>query len=153
VADPESRRSVTDLNATTVPTPLFPPGRYGRRRAPRRPRRWLAVLLATLVAVASGGIGYRLYKQYGDKEYTPLILSETERTEDHVTIRFQVRSRSGREPAVCRVRARARDGLVVGASDVPVAAGRRVTRTFTLPTSERAFVVDIATCRTATTDR
>jgi hypothetical protein len=111
------------------------------------------VLLATVVAVASAGIGYRLYKQYGDDEYTPLILAETERTADHVTIRFQVRSRSGREPAVCRVRARASDGLVVGSADVPVPAGRRVTQTYTLVTSERAFAVNIPTCRAASGNR
>ncbi len=107
------------------------------------------MLLATVVAAASGAVGYRLYRQYGDHEFTPLILAETERTDDRVTIRFQVRSRSGREPALCRVRARASDGRVVGAADVPVPAGRRVTQTFTLVTSARAFVVEIPTCRVA----
>jgi hypothetical protein len=94
-----------------------------------------------------------MYRQYGDGEYTPVVLSETERAADHVTIRFEVRSRSGRDPAVCHVRARAEDGLVVGAADVPVAAGKRVEQTYTLATTERAFAIDIPQCRAATTDR
>ena len=137
---------MTDQDATA--TPVFPPGRYGRRRAERRRRPWLTVLLGALVMVASAGIGYRLYKQYGDPEHSPRILSESERTADHVTIRFEVRS-DGRNPAVCIVRARAQDGLVVGSAEVAVPAGKRVVQTYTLATRERAFVVDIPKCRRA----
>jgi hypothetical protein len=133
-------------------SPTFPPGRYGRRRAQRPSRRWLTVLLACVVAVALGAIGARLYTQYGDREYTPLILAETERTDDHVTIRFEVRSRSGRDPARCLIRARAQDGLVVGTAEVAVPAGRRVRQTYTLATSERAFAIDILWCRSAARD-
>jgi hypothetical protein len=137
---------VTDQDATA--TPVFPPGRYGRRRAERRRRPWLTVLLGLLVMAASTAIGYRLYKQYGDPEYTPRILSEQERTGDHVTITFEVRS-DGRRPAVCVVRAQANDGLVIGSAEVPVPAGKRVVETYTLATRERAFVVDIPKCRPA----
>ena len=137
---------MTDQDATA--TPVFPPGRYGRRRAERRRRPWLTVLVGALVMVASAGIGYRLYKQYGDPEHSPRILSESERTADHVTIRFEVRS-DGHNPSVCIVRARAQDGLVVGSADVPVPAGKRIVQTYTLATRERAFVVDIPKCRAA----
>lgn len=137
---------MTDQDATAAP--VFPPGRYGRRRAERRRRPWLAVLLGVLVMIASAGIGYRLYKQYGDPEHSARILSESERTADHVTIRFEVRS-SGRTPAICIVRAQAKDGLVIGSAEVPVAAGKRVEQTYTLLTRERAFVVDIPKCRPA----
>lgn len=144
--DKTSWDAVTDQDATAAP--VFPPGRYGRRRADRPRRPWLVVLLGVLVMVASAGIGYRLYKQYGDPEHAPRILSESERTADHVTIRFEVRG-DGRNPAVCIVRARAKDGLVIGSAEVPVAAGKRVVQTYTLVTRERAFVVDIPKCRPA----
>lgn len=104
--------------------------------------------MGVLVMVASVGVGYRLYRQYGDPEHSARILSESERTADHVTIRFEVRS-DGRSPAVCIVRARAKDGLVIGSAEVPVAAGTRVVQTYTLVTRERAFVVDIPKCRPA----
>jgi hypothetical protein len=139
---------VTDQHATADAAPTFPPGRYGRRRAERRRRPWLAVLLGAAVALASAGIGYRLFQQYGDPEHAPRILAETERTDSLVTIRFEVRS-DGRRPAVCLVRARANDGLVVGSAEVPVPAGKRVVQTYTLVTRDRAFVVDIPKCRPA----
>jgi hypothetical protein len=104
--------------------------------------------MAALVLTASAGIGYRLFKQYGDPEHAPRILAETERTDHRVTIRFEVRSRDGR-PGVCVVRARADDGLVVGSAEVPVSAGKRVVQTYTLVTRERAFAVDIPKCRPA----
>src|SRR4029450_10046702 len=130
-----------------TPAPISPPAGCGARRAERRRRPWLTVLVGALVMVASTGIGYRLYKQYGDPEHAaqiladsqhtrahrlykqygdpehaPRILSESERTADHVTIRFEVRS-DGRNPAVCIVQAKAQDGLVIGSAEVPVPAG------------------------------
>jgi hypothetical protein len=99
-----------------------------------------------LVLAASVGIGYRLYEQYGSPDYSPRLLAETERTADHVTIRFEVRSRNSDRPAVCRVRARALNGAEVGSAEVPVPAGARVVQTYTLVTSQRAAVVDIPHC-------
>jgi hypothetical protein len=111
------------------------------------------VVLATVVAVAAAGLAYRLYVQYGDDSYTARILSESERTDDRVTIRFEVRSPSGAGPVTCAVRARSRDGAVVGTAEVPVPAGTRVEKTYTLRTSARAFVVDIPRCWAASDDR
>jgi hypothetical protein len=102
--------------------------------------------LFVLVLAASAGIGYRLYEQYGSPDHSPRILAETERTADHVTIRFEVRSRHADRPAVCRVRARALDGSEVGSAEVPVPAGARVVQTYTLATRQRAAVVDIPRC-------
>ena len=99
-----------------------------------------------LVLAASLGIGYRLYEQYASPDYSPRILAETERTADHVTIRFEVRSRDADRAGVCRVRARALDGSEVGSAEVQVPAGARVVQTFTLFTSQRAAVVDIPRC-------
>ena len=137
---------MTDQHATAARPPTFPPGRYGRRRAERRPRRWLAGLILGLVLAASVGIGYRLYEQYGSPDRAPRILAETERTATHVTIRFEVRGRDGKRPTVCLVRARAADGLVIGSAEVPVPAGTRVVQTYTLVTTQRAFAVDIPNC-------
>jgi len=136
---------VTDQHATAAHPPTFPPGRYGRRRAERPPRRWLTALIFGLVVVASVGIGYRLYAQYGSPDFAPRILSESERTADHVTIRFEVRS-NGERPGVCLVRARAVDGLTIGSAEVRIPAGKRVVQTYTLVTSQRAFAVDIPNC-------
>lgn len=138
---------MTDHHATAARVPIFPPGRYGRRRAERRPRRWLTGLLFAAVLAASLGIGYRLYVQYGSPSYTPRILAETERTDSSVTIRFEVRGPGGKRPAICLVRARAMDGLVVGSAEVTVPAGTRVEQTYTLVTTQRAFAVDIPNCR------
>jgi hypothetical protein len=138
---------VTDQNGTAAPAPIFPPGRYGRRREPRRRRPWLVAALAALVVLATLGVSYRLYRQYGDVSHVPRILSESERTDSRVTIRFEVVRRGAGEAAICHVRARARDGLVVGEADVTVPAGRRVESTYTLATTQRAFVVDIPRCR------
>lgn len=140
---------MTDQHATAAGQPTFPPGRYGRRRGGRPPRRGLTALMFVLVIVASLGIGYRLYEQYGTPDYTPRILSETERTAERVTIRFEVRSRVPKRPGVCLVRARAVDGLVVGSAEVPVPASKRVVKTYTLVTSQRPFIVDIPRCRRA----
>jgi hypothetical protein len=137
---------VTDQHATAAPGPVFPPGRYGRRRSERKRRPWLTALILGLVLAASAGIGYRLYKQYGSPGYAPRILAETERTANRVTIRFEVRSRHPERPGVCLVRARASDGLVVGSAEVPVPAGKRVVQTYTLVTTQRAFAVDIPNC-------
>ena len=138
---------MTDQHATAPRSgPVFPPGRYGRRRAERPPRRWLTALIFGLVLAASVGIGYRLYKQYGSPDYAPRILAETGHTATQVTIRFEVRSRDPGRPGVCLVRGRASDGLVVGSAEVPVPAGARVVQTYTLVTTQRAVVIDIPNC-------
>jgi hypothetical protein len=115
----------------------------------RKRRRWPTALVFVLVVAASVGVGFRLYVQYGTPTYEPRILAETERTAERVTIRFEVRSREPDRPGICRVRARAVDGLVVGTAEVPVPAGKRVVQTYTLVTSQRAFAVDIPRCHRA----
>jgi hypothetical protein len=130
--------------------PTFPPGRYGRRRQPRPPRRWLTALLAVVVALAFGGIAYVLFLRYGNPDYEATVLAETDRTDASVTVRFVVLSRPGTGPASCRLRARAADGAVVGTADVAVPAGRRVVHTYTLATTARSTATEVPTCRRAT---
>jgi predicted secreted protein len=139
---------VTETRATSPDDPAFPPGRYGRRRRPGRRRPVLVGLLAVLVVVAMTAIAVRLYRQYGQPEFAPRLLAVPETADDRVTVRFEVRKR-GDDPAVCRVRARARNGEEVGAADVAVPAGRRVVVTSTVSTRARAFAADVPRCRRA----
>ena len=102
-------------------------------------------VIFALVLVASLGIGYRLYVQYGSPDFAPRILAESERTADHVTIRFEVRG-DGERAGICLVRARAVDGRTIGSAEVRIPAGKRVVQEYTLVTSQQAFAVDIPNC-------
>jgi hypothetical protein len=109
------------------------------------------VLLAVLVAIVAGGIGYSLFQRYGNPEYQANVLAETERTDYGVTVRFEVLSRAGAGPALCRIRARGVDGAIVGTADVAVPAGRRVEKIFSLTTVGPTVLTDIPQCWRAPT--
>src|SRR5687768_1250780 len=67
---------VTETHATAgTGAPVFPPGRYGRRREPRRRRPWLVALLVVVVVAAGAALSVRLYRQYGDPAYDAQVLS------------------------------------------------------------------------------
>jgi hypothetical protein len=102
-----------------------------------------------VVTIAATALAFRLYRIYGDPPYAGRVLAETELTDTSVTVRFEVRSRSGTQPGVCRVRARGFDGGEVGAADVEVPAGKVVEHTYTLPTTARSALVDIPGCAAA----
>jgi hypothetical protein len=104
------------------------------------------VLLAVLVALASGGIAYSLFQRYGNPEYQANVLAETERTDQGVTVRFEVLGRAGAGSAMCRIRARGIDGAIVGTSDVAVPAGRRVEKIVSLTTVGPTVLTDIQQC-------
>jgi hypothetical protein len=127
---------------------MYPPGRYGRRREPRRTR---PHRLAALVAIAGAIIGLvlaiTLYQRYGSPDYRPQVV-HFQLADDHVTLRFEVHKRDSR-PAVCHVRARNRAGAEVGAADVPVPGGNPVTVTYTLRTSGPPVTAEVPACRPA----
>jgi len=75
------------------------------------------------------------------------VVSYTGITDDQVVIKFRVRLPDG-EGAVCGVRARSRDGAVVGRAEVPVEAGRTEV-TYRLATTARPFVGEVTRCRAA----
>ncbi|MGH3648617.1 MAG: DUF4307 domain-containing protein [Micromonosporaceae bacterium] len=133
--------------------PTFPAGRYGRRRQPRPARRWVAVLLATLVIIAGLAISLQLYRQYGDPTYQPKVLTFTI-GDGEVTIRFQV-YKPGGQPATCIVRARAANGEEVGRAEVAIPAGSpdsdSVTVTYTLATSREPVTGEVVGCAPAGT--
>ncbi len=100
------------MSETRATAPVFPPGRYGRRRDGRR-RLLLPVLLAVSVGIAAVFLAVRLYGQYGDPTYDAQIVGWTDVTDKQMTIRFTVRVPAGGS-ATCGLRARSYDGAEVG---------------------------------------
>ena len=105
-------------------SPVFPTGRYGRRRDPsrQRRRRWIAYALATIVVLAGVAISVKLYRQYADAPYQVRIVSVTNLTDSAVTVTFEVRRPAGKG-ATCTVLAHTRAGEEVGKAEVDVPAG------------------------------
>ncbi|MFY1685130.1 DUF4307 domain-containing protein [Micromonospora sp. WMMD730] len=143
---------MTETHAT-VPSaaPVFPPGRYGRRREPERRRpllRWVlaAVLIAGLVLAST-----QLYQRYGDPEYKPEVITYTDVDDTGVRVDFRVTVPAG-GAAVCLVRARSHAGAEVGHEEVTVTAApgqRHVTTRHRVTTTERPFIGEVVRCRPA----
>ncbi len=136
----------------TIPSgaPVFPPGRYGRRRAPGRRRPMLAGLLGlTLVATLSVFVAVRLYQQYGDPTYDATVITYTGITDTQVLVDFRVNVPPGGS-AVCVLRARDRAGADVAREQVTVTARpgeRQVTAQHRLVTTGRPFIGEVLRCR------
>lgn len=130
----------------------FPPGRYGRRRAGigagapvRRTSRWLTGLAVMAVVIGGLAISFKLYDQYGDRDYHGQVLA-FDTAEDSVSITFEVYKPAG-EPAVCRVRARSADGAEVGMALVEVtAAESHTTVDYVLQTTGRPVTGELQRC-------
>ncbi|MFD0741855.1 DUF4307 domain-containing protein [Phytohabitans flavus] len=143
---------MTETHATTsTGAPVFPPGRYGRRREPGRRRPKLVALLLALVIAAGVGLAVRLYQQYGDPTYDGQVLEYSGITDSQVVIEFRVNVPDG-GAAMCVVRARSRDGAEVGKAEVRVDAPpgetRPVTR-YVLATTGRPINGEVVRCRAA----
>jgi len=128
----------------------FPPGRYGRRRAPGRiRRRWLTAVLLILVIAMGLAIAVKLYRQYGEAPYQVRMISVTNLTDTGVTVTFEVAHPAG-EGATCTVRARSRDGSEVGKTIVavsPADPNTTVTRvTYTLATTAPPVIGEVPGC-------
>ncbi|MBQ1025898.1 DUF4307 domain-containing protein [Micromonospora sp. C95] len=143
---------MTETHATLGPdAPVFPPGRYGRRRAPRRRRPVLAALLAVVVVAALTLVSVRLYRQYGDPAYDAQVISYGDITDDQVVVDFRVNLPDG-DSAVCVLRARDHAGAEVAREAVPVTAvaGQpHVTVRHRLVTTARPFIGEVVRCRPA----
>lgn len=140
---------MTETHATTAqPAVVFPPGRYGRRREPRRTPRWLTAVLVALVLIAGLAMAFRLYQQYGDRTYRPDGSRVTDIRDGEATIEFAVTLPAGGS-AVCTVRALADSGEEVGRERVEVRAEPGQTRVevvHRLATSARPRVVEVPGC-------
>jgi len=138
------------VSETRATTPVFPPGRYGRRRDGRR-RLTVPIVFGVLVLAVSVWLAVRLYDRYGDPDYDPRIVGWTEVTETNMTIDFTVRVPAGGS-AVCVLRARSYDGAEVGRRTVTVSApaGRTVAEAREpVTTTARASHGDVVRCRPA----
>ncbi|MCA2215622.1 DUF4307 domain-containing protein [Jidongwangia harbinensis] len=136
------------MSETRATTPVFPPGRYGRRRDGRR--RWLLpVIFAVLVLALSVLAAVRLYRQYGDPDYDAKIVGWSDVTPARMTIEFTVRVPAGGS-AVCVLRARTYDGAEVGRREVtvrPTGSATLVRAAESVPTTALAAVGDVVRCR------
>ncbi|MCI4064345.1 DUF4307 domain-containing protein [Micromonospora sp. R77] len=143
---------MTETHATVPPgAPVFPPGRYGRRREPGRRRPALLVLVVAVVLALLGLMAARLYDQYGDPTYDGQVITYTDVTDSQVVIDFRVRVPAGGS-ATCLLRARSHDGVEVGHEEVTVTARpgeRQVTTTHRLATTARPFIGEVLRCRPA----
>lgn len=136
---------------TTSPTaaPVFPPGRYGHRRAGRRRRPWVAALLVAVLLGVMVAVSFRLYRQYGDPNYDAQVITYTQITETQVVIDFRVTVPEGGS-AVCVLRARSKDGAEVGREELRVAAEpgqRHLTARHRLATTARPIIGEVLRCR------
>jgi hypothetical protein len=137
---------VTETNATTPPgTPVFPPGRYGRRREPGRQGRLVVALAALAVVAVAVALAVRLYRQYGDPAYDPQLLRYSGITDSQIVVTFRVNTPPGKR-ATCVVRARSGDGAVVGRADVAVPADQPEV-TYRLATTARPVTGEVIRCR------
>ncbi|TDB74635.1 DUF4307 domain-containing protein [Micromonospora sp. KC723] len=141
---------MTETHATVPPgTPVFPPGRYGRRREPGRRR---PLLVGVLVAVLAGVLvlaATRLYARYGDPNYDAQMITYAEITDTGVRVDFRVTLPAGGS-AVCLLRARSHDGAEVGRDEVPVTAApgeRHLTVRHRITTTGRPFIGEVVRCR------
>ncbi|MGC5052678.1 DUF4307 domain-containing protein [Micromonospora sp. DT48] len=141
---------MSETHATLEPNaPVFPPGRYGRRRAPQRRRPVLVALLALVLVAGLTAVSFRLYRQYGDPAYDVQVISYGDITDNQVVVDFRVNLPDGGS-AVCLLRARDHAGAEVAREEVPVTAAageRHVTVRHRLATEARPFIGEVVRCR------
>ena len=137
---------MTETHATPSTEPVFPPGRYGRRREPAQPRRrWLIAIVAVVVVAAALGISIKMFQQYGQPEYAPQVRRYFNVTDSGVSIEFEVHKPADKV-GTCVVRARSKTGEEVGLANVDAPLGDPVVVTYRLSTSARAFAIDVPRC-------
>ena len=127
--------------------PMFPPGRYGRRRGSgtHRPR-WVVPVIVLAIIAIMGALTVKLYRQYGSPQFRPTVLKLTNATNDSLDVTFTVAKPDG-SPATCTVDALARNGGALGTAEVPVPSGKNVQVTVTIKTTARAYGAQVPSCR------
>ena len=133
---------------TDMAAPMFPPGRYGRRRErPGRPR-WIMPTLLCVALAITGLIATKLYFQYGNDDVSATLISSTNVTDSSITVTFDVTKRD-RAAATCTVEAFTYDNVQVGTAQVPVPEGTTVKVKYTLATTARPYVAEVPACQAA----
>lgn len=139
---------MSETNAT-----IFPPGRYGRRRAPGKLRRRTRTLLTTTAVLLVGAVGtiaaWHLGERYGPgRPYDATVERFYDVTDEQVIVEFRVHVPAG-ETATCAVRARAQHGGEVGREEVrvdPPADETTPRVVHTLATDERPITGEVQRC-------
>lgn len=143
---------MSETPATTPPSPpIFPPGRYGRRRKARRGSPWLTWLAGLAVAILAGWIGVSLFQRYGETDYSASVTRWADVTDTQVVVTFVVRL-PPEGTAICVVRARDATGAEAGREQITVAPGPDAGRTVVthrLATRTRPVTGEVMGCRPA----
>jgi len=153
LADPTDKKRTRghQVSETHTTNPVFPPGRYGRRRDGRR-RSVLPIVILALVIAASVLLSVKLYQRYGQTDYQPQIVGWQEPSDTTMTIKFTVRVPAGKS-AECVLRARDYGGYEVGTRTVVVKPADPGATTIeaeeTVTTSKRGSVGDVMSCQPA----
>jgi len=136
------------VNETRATTPVFPPGRYGRRRDGKS-RRAVPLTVLTLVILASLLLTVRLYSRWGDPDYDAQIVSWDVVSASQLSMKFTVRVPAGGSTK-CMLRARDYGGNEVGRRQVTLSATgdeTTITAVEVVPTSAKASVADVVGCQ------
>jgi hypothetical protein len=120
-----------------------PPGRYDE---PTRLPRPVLLALAALGALALLALTYLAWdRTTGGRTHASVLGYRV--VDDHaIEVRFEV-AKNHAATVVCALRARDRDGVLVGSEDVTVGPGNGVV-THRLTTSSRAAVAEVTGCST-----
>ncbi|MEV0805147.1 DUF4307 domain-containing protein [Micromonospora sp. NPDC050200] len=143
---------MTETHTTFTPgAPVFPLGRYGRRREPGRRRPLLVRVLVAALVAGLGLVAAQLYARYGDPAYDAQVITYTDITDSGVSVDFRVTLPEGGS-AVCVLRARSHDGAEVGRDEVAVSAApgeRHAAVQHRIATTARPFIGEVIRCRPA----
>ncbi|MCC3765737.1 DUF4307 domain-containing protein [Glycomyces sp. TRM65418] len=112
---------VQAVSARDAADVTFPDGRYGRRRAPRRRRPAVTVVLTVAVVAAGLVAAWRLSELYGQNDVSERLLGFDDSVPGQVTVEFEVYKPAG-EGAVCAVRSRDLAGAEIGYAEVEIPA-------------------------------
>ncbi|QSB13951.1 DUF4307 domain-containing protein [Natronosporangium hydrolyticum] len=149
----ETKATIIPPSGSGTAGPAFPPGRYGRRRDPRRlgsrrTRLVVAAAATTAVILAGTVVAVTFGEQYGPgRPYEATVERFYDVTDEQVVVEFSVVVPPG-ETAVCAVRARSRDGAEVGRDEVRIPAGdeARPQVVHRLATSDRPVTGEVQRC-------
>jgi len=137
---------VTETHATaSSDAPIFPPGRYGRRREHRPRRPVLFAVVAALALTAVLGITVKLFQQYGNPRADATLTRFYDVGDTGISLDFVVH-KGADDLVTCLVRARDKDGDEVGSANVEAGEGDAVTVTYRLATKSRPVTVEVVRC-------